>query len=215
MTGGIWALLAGPALSAIMTVGSFTQTMVTIDFDSFATGPTTLGAIQSSAPEAGISGLSLGCFGVPAGEYNFNLAGNGLACSSDDGLEIYPELAFPYFDMNSFTLELDHFVTEIGFQHGDRTGLGSSVSLFADNVLVGSFSPGEFENNLLRLQSSVAFNKFVLEEDRNWLVTELVIQARDTVAVPTPATLLLITTGLLGLSSRLRRRQSQDTFLQN
>ncbi|MEH6625719.1 MAG: PEP-CTERM sorting domain-containing protein [Motiliproteus sp.] len=183
--------------ATVIQIGAMTNSNVAIDFGTFATGSTSVAAINAAAPGAGITSISF-AGGSGTGTYDSDLgSGNALASDGAGGLAIVPELGV-FNESTSMTIVLDHLVTQFGFQLADR--IGSTLEFFNGAVSVGSI----LTPNILTppvtdfFESSLAFDRIVLSQAINWVIPELVIETANQ-AVPVPATLTLLMAGLIGV----------------
>ena len=130
--GLLFFFMVGSVNATVISVGSLDNPNVSIDFDNFPTGSLTVGDINTAHPTAGITSITLNCLGGTGSYSVFTAGGRGIACDSGGGGIQNYDVGENYFDMDSITVVLDHFVTEIGFQHGDRSGLESLLSFFSN-----------------------------------------------------------------------------------
>ena len=191
------------ANATVIQIGAMTNANVVIDFGTFATGATSVAAINAAALGAGIVSISFSA-ASGIGNYDTDLgSGNALAADGVGGLTIVPELGV-YANATSMTIVLDHLVSQFGFQLADRTG--STLEFFAGAALVGTISTPDIMTPPVTdfFESSVLFDRIVLSQGVNWVIPELVIETR---AVPEPGTLALLGIGLLGMGAARRRRK--------
>ena len=132
------SFVANHANAVVMDIGAMTNPHVVLNFDSMAAGATTVGAINTAFPGAGITSISFGGTGL-TGTYNV-VTGGGRALATDQagtGLTLV-NVGGSFFDYTSVTITLDHLITQFGLAIGDRNGTTPGLSLFAGAALVGS-----------------------------------------------------------------------------
>lgn len=68
--------VCGPATATVIDIGSMTNPNVVLNFDAMSAGTTSIGAINSAFPGAGITSISFGGTGG-SGTYSVNTGGGG------------------------------------------------------------------------------------------------------------------------------------------
>jgi len=194
------------ANAAVVQIGSMTTPNVVIDFSTFATGATSVAAINAAAPGAGITSITFaeGTPGFPAFYDSFLGSGNALAADGAGGLTVVPEFG-GFGNADSMTIVLDHMATEFGFQMADHGG--PTLTFFDGPVAVGSIVTSSFVVPPVTefFRSDVAFDTIVISQGFNWVIPELVIQTA-VAEIPEAAALGLFGLGLAGLGLAARRR---------
>jgi len=195
-------LHAVSANAGIIQIGSMTNPHSAIDFGDFSVGSTSLAAINSFAPDADILSLDFNALGS-TGVYNTDLgSGNALALDGSGELAIVPEDG-AFFDFDRLEITIGHYMTQFGFGIADRSG--ATVSFYDGAIFVGSIiSPNNLPTTNF-FESDVAFNRIVIEQARNWVVTELVFESKAT-SVSEPSMIGLLGLGLAGLGFSRRKR---------
>lgn len=190
------------ANATVTQIVAMTNPNVVIDFGTFATGPTSLSAINAAAPGAGITSLVFTETGGTTGVYDSDLgSGNAVGPDGSGGLIIVPELG-RYGDATALTITLDHYATQFGFQLADRSD--SKLEFFDGLTSVGSIFTPDIQSPPVTdfFESTVAFNRIVISQAANWVIPELVIES----AVPVPAALPLMF-GALAVAGVVARRK--------
>ncbi len=191
------------ANATIIEISNMSNPSVTIDFGTFATGSTSLAAINAAAPGAGILSMMFSATSG-SGTYDTDLGSGNALARDGSGLTIVSELS-SFQNSTDLTIVLDHYVTQFGFQLADRT---SSTLEFLDGaVVVGSILTPDIETPPVTdyFESDIAFNTIRITQSINWVIPELVIQTGSNAPVPAPASIALLGLGIAGLAFRKHR----------
>ncbi len=192
------SLAYGPANAVVIDIGSMTNPNVVLDFDAMSAGATSVGAINTAFPGAGITSIA---FAGTGGSGNYSVVlGGGRALATDQtgtGLELV-DTGSNFFEFGSVTITLDHLITQFGLALGDRFNTTPDLQLFDGLTLVGTHTLPTADGSSDFIQSTLAFDQIVITAPINWVIPELVI---ETTRVPEPSTLALLG---LGLAARPR-----------
>lgn len=109
-----------------------------------------------------------------------------------------------FFHFSSFSITLDHLITQFGFALGDRNNTTPNLQLFNGLTLVGTHSLPTADGFSDFIQSTLAFDRIQVSAPLNWVIPELVIETAGT-TVPVPTTLALMGLGLAGIGYRQHR----------
>lgn len=193
---------------SIREIGSLSGPHSIVDFGGLPLGPTTPAAVASAYPGAGLAGLAFLEAGL-AGTTTYASAtagGRALKPNASGGLELLDPFQSSPGEARAFVVRLHQPILRFGIAVGANGGMLDKVTLFRGAAPVALGGGPSQDGTLHFLESSVAFDRILIEEPESWVVAALALETTTLVPALAPPALSALAVLLLGAGTWLLRR---------